>query len=112
MQGWGFNKTLLVKMADEDSMYIIDPSTNLCLTGSDKSNQGVTYWAKCIAKSQWIRYGNNTFENKFYRNTYLSFYIDGEWKGSPYGLIRNVDLFNYKYWKMESHPNRWSIYDL
>ncbi|EAV3919101.1 hypothetical protein E2751_10190 [Salmonella enterica] len=111
IQGWGFNKQLVVRMADDNSMYIQDPATKLCLTGNSDHNQGITYWAECHESSQWIRYGDNTFENKVFANTYLSFNVDGEWKGSRFGLVKNDGFSNYKYWKMESSQNRWSIYD-
>ncbi|ECP3589148.1 hypothetical protein FZH48_26170, partial [Salmonella enterica] len=102
IQGWGFNKQLVVRMADDNSMYIQDPATKLCLTGNNDHNQGITYWAECHESSQWIRYGDNTFENKVFANTYLSFNVDGEWKGSRFGLVKNDGFSNYKYWKMES----------
>ncbi|EDS2151258.1 hypothetical protein GRY85_003880 [Salmonella enterica] len=111
MQGWGFNKQLVVRMADEDSMYIQDPSTNLCLTGSTEGDHNITFWGVCQEKSKWIRHGNKTFENKVFKNTYLSFYVDGEWKDSRYGLVNNANKFNYKNWEMVSSANRWSIYD-
>lgn len=101
----GFNDKLLVKMAGENSMYIYDPATNLCLTSSDPSDNLPVFWFDCIPESRWVRHSDDTIESYTYPGTFLTF--NNEDKNDNMIKSRQSNENNIQ-WKMLSTLNRWT----
>nr|WP_314740259.1 hypothetical protein [uncultured Haemophilus sp.] len=106
---WGLNDQLIVKLASPNSMYIQDPSTNLCLSLDQDNNENII-WDTCNKNSEWVRYGNNTISHYNYRNFYLDI---STLKNVPYALLsihkandRDKSILS---WHMIPSINRWVL---
>ncbi|EJF5839810.1 hypothetical protein M8W81_004694 [Salmonella enterica] len=97
----GYNDKLLVKMAGENSMYIYDPATNLCLTSPDPSDN-LPVWFDCIPDFRWVRHGDDTIESYTYPGTFLTADNNEKIIETRQSKENNIKL------KMLSTLNRWT----